>query len=374
MACEPNARPLQDLSKHLNSTTSSSTSTIASPSASFRSSPSTSKRHFSLTSANRRSSSGESDFRSFLRSSESSVETRTTGSSVSYPGTRNQISSMPPLSQPFHSFHSNPSPKINSLEMKTTVPKPLSRTPVSLPSTSRASSSYTESELEDLSPFWNPEAETRQFHLDYPSPVRLPHASHPIFSTPPPRTLYNAPTAEEAISISSTPPTSCSRSSIHTLSKQSSRSHVDSYGFDNDVVGASATPPHSLTFVTPSHSAWDFDKLFSGRRRWFGGVRVPSAGFEGQDGEEEEILSTSNESGSRADLEGSAEGSAVERGRGINQANSLRGRSHSSLRNEFKVGNEGDSELKRQKEAYEELRKVAMRRLQAVGGHLHKGE
>lgn len=40
------------------------------------------------------------------------------------------------------------------------------------------------------------------------------------------------------------------------------------------LIGKSASAPHPLTYQGPLHAAWDYSRLFTQRRKWFGGIRL----------------------------------------------------------------------------------------------------
>lgn len=224
-----------------------------------------------------------------------------------------------------------------------------------------ATPSHTRPSDDNLSAYWNPEQEALRYLSSSPAPSST--SSH--------RSTYSVPTSDEAASISSTPLTSST--SLYPLSKSTSLEDHFSPPPSTTAVDptSSQTPPHPLTYTAPVHTAWDFDKLFSRRRRWFGGVRVPSEGFffngEASIDEGEEAERTGRSSTAQLMLERQE---AQDRARSVERARSrdARGREQSGLCRE--IGEEDEGMKERQRRAFEGMRAVAMERLKAVGSHL----
>jgi hypothetical protein len=149
-----------------------------------------------------------------------------------------------------------------------------------------------------LSPYWNPELET----LSYLRSSHSPHSTPSLSTSTTPSYSDLSPDDAYAISCAPTPPVPAPTS--------------------HDPPTPSAGTAHPLTLNPPSHAAWDFDKLFSNRRRWYGGVRIPGLA---------QSFSSFEEEGSK---DGTSEGQ------------------------------------EREAQVFEALRKVALERLGAVGAHL----
>lgn len=239
---------------------------------------------------------------------------------------------------------------------------------------------------EDLgaSPWWNPELETLHALRSSASSEASSSTPFSFGSASTSKIMYSStiPDEDEAASISSTPPTSAPSAAAGSLSNALSSVTPDQTG---------EHVPLSLTLFPPTHAAWDVDKLFSRRRRWFGGVRVPSESFLEEPGSEEgfanavggegtegkEVFSTARilmERQGREERERSAEKRAAGGG--------LRNVAGSGLCQEYGVEmggqiageQEEDEEEGRMKERQvqvcEAMRELAVERLKLVAAHL----
>ncbi|SCZ98826.1 BZ3500_MvSof-1268-A1-R1_Chr7-1g09285 [Microbotryum saponariae] len=366
MACS--ARPLHELAKHVSpasfippqpsARSPSSYSASSSPPSSFRllgakSVPSghngngNTDHHQGLTSPSNRSTKMESldaDWAAFAT------------------GPSSQVEAMPPTHASTSSF-----PGAASL------------------SSSSSSSSYFDADKEDASPLFSPEQQTLsaiQWGFSSPNWSGTPSSSMagPMYMHRNANASFvssssgDLPTAEEAFSVASTPPTS-------------------------QIEGGSGA--HPLTMEVTSYNRWDFDQLFNKPQRWSEGRRGLFDDNEQDDRENDKDRGrrSTNTLGRRSSR--SAAGRVLiersidqRRSRSLVGASAMRKGGESSLsRLSQEILRPADSAVEtagsasmtdptqvdgipvisdeeRQKLAFEQLRKVAMERLQAVGAHL----
>lgn len=130
---------------------------------------------------------------------------------------------------------------------------------------------------------------------------------------------------------------------------------------------------HPLTTQPSLDSAWDFDKLFSKNRTWFGGARV----FE----QRTQARRSEHGNGGMDVVDEHAErtGRTMAKGRGGRPSTATR---KSPLSEELEqsgssaemtpIATQGDEagKLKRQQEVFGSMRKAAMERLSLLGAHL----
>lgn len=359
MACSP--KPLQDLSKHFsvvnqvplpsynnNSNSNNQSSTkfnLNNNNSTFRSNSintinslsNSSKRQIIGNEFNMFSGVGGGSYSNNINYSNNSTLSNLSNNNKSIATT--QIQEMPP-----NSFHS-PRPR-NLINSSTTNSSILSipHYPQSLLEPNDDLNSDSDLENEEESSEWNPESITQHYISTHSVKPTYLNSTYAPASQP-----SLGPNFEEALRISATPPPLSLSSSSTASTSQLSIIPTYSTVTDSPKNGTTATPPHPLTYTTPSHSAWDYSKLFSDRRRWYGGVRLPG--------------STLFDSASDSDSTSHSDSMEIIED---DNGNSMKGGNSSGLRNQ--VGTGAGEEIK-QAEIFEGLRKVAMARLKAVSNH-----
>ncbi|KAM0788845.1 hypothetical protein ACM66B_002930 [Microbotryomycetes sp. NB124-2] len=244
---------------------------------------------------------------------------------------------------------------------------------------------------ETASAYWNPEQET----LHFLSASSTSSSSISSCSSSPQRSSRTRRTTTSSFDLPSSDEAASYLSCATTVNGSSSSCEDDyhaspTFDYANITTASSSTScsrerrAHPLTMQPNFESAWDFDRLFSKKRTWFGGAK--KFGDEQHDAQEDDEL------GSEADNEGDGNKLGGERGRSM-----IKGKTKyrkSLLRNEVVPSTSAaDStvqptivaataslepvkehlqpdEQDRQQQVLNTMRKAAMERLALLGAHL----
>ncbi|KAK4055629.1 hypothetical protein OIV83_000175 [Microbotryomycetes sp. JL201] len=222
---------------------------------------------------------------------------------------------------------------------------------------------------EPSSAFWNPEQET----LHYLSSSMSSHAPSSFSS------CSNSPARGRRVTFTSDLPSSddaASYLSAATTAQSAGNSSCDEQDASQPSGDTGSTScsrernAHPLTMRPSLDSAWDFDRLFSKKRTWYGGARTfDDDAVENDDMDEKGVEADNEDEGSR---------------RGRNMVKGKLKCRKSALRNEMTLAPNPErattdaissttttaNEHQRQQEVFETMRKAAMERLALLGAHL----